>query len=76
MYARATTSRKQPGQLDEYLRLYREEALPAFKAHDGFVRALVLVDREANEATSILVFTEAAALSEAQKDPRITRLVI
>ncbi len=44
---------------DEYLRLYREEALPAFKEHDGFVRALVLVDRGANEAISILIFTAA-----------------
>jgi len=36
---------------DEYLRLYREQALPAFKEHDRFVRALVLVDQGANEAT-------------------------
>ncbi len=52
---------------DEYLRLYREEALPAFKEHDGFVRALVLVDRGANEAISILIFTAAARSSRTSR---------
>jgi quinol monooxygenase YgiN len=71
MYARVTTSRKRPGQLDEYLRIYREEALPAFMEREGFVRAMVLVDREANEATSIIFVESIEALSAIHRDPRM-----
>lgn len=76
MYARMTTSRKQPGQLDEYLRIYRDEALPVFMEQEGFVRAVVLVDREANEATSILFFTSAEVMSAIQRDPRMKAVMV
>ena len=46
MYAQVSSVTLQPGKTDEWIAITRDSILPAAKERQGFVKALILVDRE------------------------------
>ncbi len=62
MYARVTTFRMDPVQLDEALEVTRSAILPVMKQQQGFKGVLTLVDRQTGKATSITLWETEADL--------------
>ena len=67
MYARVSEVTGPADRIDAGIAEYRSAVLPAISGMDGFVRAYLLVDRDAGKSLSITVWDsqEAMAASEA-----------
>lgn len=62
MYVRVATVQVQPGKLDEFVRTYRSEQVPALQAAQGFQEARLLTDAHTSTAIGVTVWaTEADA---------------
>ncbi len=62
MYARVATVQVQPGKMEEFLRRYRAEQVPALQAARGFREARVLTDAHTGTVMGVTVWeTEADA---------------
>jgi hypothetical protein len=67
VFARVTTYEGSPGQLDEGLRIFREEVIPWLRDASGFRGWIVLVDRDEGRSLGITFWAteEAAADTDA-----------
>ncbi|MCH7488538.1 MAG: hypothetical protein IIB23_02805 [Chloroflexi bacterium] len=59
MYAQVSSVTLQPGKADEWIAITRDSILPAAKERQGFVNALILVDREKNTGIGISLWESA-----------------
>lgn len=66
MYARMMVSRVKPGTIDESLRIWNDEILPAARKQSGFLGLTLLVDRDRNAGASISLWESVAALEAAE----------
>jgi heme-degrading monooxygenase HmoA len=66
MHARITKVDIQPGKINDVIKAYKENVLPATKEQEGFKHAILLVDRDASIGFSITIWEdeEKLALSE------------
>lgn len=59
MYTRMVTVHVVKDQIDEVVRIWREEAVPAARQQPGFVDARLLVDRQTARGVSMLTWQSA-----------------
>ena len=60
MYENATTVQFQPGQIDEALRILREDIVPVVKEQKGLISLCLLPDRSADKITVISLWISKA----------------
>ena len=56
MYARISTVKVQPEQVDEAIRIYRESVVPALEGQAGFAGALLLTQPDSGQGISITMW--------------------
>lgn len=56
MHARVTSVDIQQGKIEEAIRTYREEVLPATAQQPGYLSAILFVDRDTRRAISITIW--------------------
>jgi heme-degrading monooxygenase HmoA len=66
MYARMLSSRVKHDQIDESIRIWREEVIPAAQMQSGFLGVTLLIDRENDTGSSISLWSSLAALEAAE----------
>jgi heme-degrading monooxygenase HmoA len=69
MHARITSVDIQPGKVNDAVKAYEEQVLPASQGQAGFVSALLLVDRDASKAISITLWESEEALTNGEISP-------
>ncbi|NRT57425.1 antibiotic biosynthesis monooxygenase family protein [Sphaerotilus uruguayifluvii] len=60
MYTRMITVPVAKDQIDEVVRIWRDEAIPAARLQPGFVEARLLIDRQTARGVSMLTWQSAA----------------
>ena len=68
MFARVTTYRGDPGQIDEGLNYARESILPRVQQLDGFEGVYYLVDRESGKALTITLWESEEAMRASEEE--------
>ncbi len=75
MYVAQNTATVQPDQLDEALRIYREEVLPVIKQIQGLQSVRVLVDRNTGAVISSATYDNEANAQAAGTSPQYQQAV-
>jgi heme-degrading monooxygenase HmoA len=68
VFARVTTYRGDPGQIDEGLNYARESILPRVQQLDGFEGVYYLVDRESGKALTIALWESEEAMRASEEE--------
>ncbi len=70
MYAAVVTSELTPGDMDEFVRIYRDDIAPVASTVAGFQSMRVLADRNSGKTVAIVFYdTEANARAAAESAP-------
>jgi heme-degrading monooxygenase HmoA len=69
MYARITNADIQQGKMNDAIKTYEEVVLTATQKQEGYVSAILLVDRDAHKAISITVWESEDALAAGEVSP-------
>jgi quinol monooxygenase YgiN len=56
MHARVTTAKVQPGKVDEFVGVFREQVLPNLKQDKGFKNVSLFTNRQANSVVAVAVY--------------------
>lgn len=67
LYGRVTTTRGDPGKLEEAIENFKERLLPAVEQAPGFVGARLLVDRETGSGSAITFWESIGAMNAAEQ---------
>lgn len=67
MFARTTQIQGPPDRLDEAIRQYRDETLPAAQAQAGFAGGMLLADRRAGTAMSITLWETEENMADSEQ---------
>jgi quinol monooxygenase YgiN len=59
-YARVVRGDFQPGKIDEFLRLFESEFVPALQQESGFQQVVILADRTANSLLAVVIYASQA----------------
>jgi hypothetical protein len=73
VFARVTTFTGTPEQIDEGLRLYREQALPWLREASGFRGFVALVDRAGGRSMGLTLWASADVAADADTSGRSLR---
>ena len=73
VFARVTTFTGTPEQIDEGLRLYREQALPWLREASGFRGFVALVDRAGGRSMGLTLWASAEVAADADASGRSLR---
>ncbi|HET9719096.1 MAG TPA: hypothetical protein VFP55_03370 [Solirubrobacteraceae bacterium] len=67
MFARTTHIQGPPDHLDDAIRQYREETLPAARGHAGFAGGMLLADRRTGDAVAITLWETEENMSASEQ---------
>lgn len=65
MYSVVTTVKIQTGKTNDYLQIWTNEIKPRLETFAGYKHAYVLLDKEAEQAISVVLYTEKAVADRA-----------
>ena len=73
MYVRMTTFRGPPEQMEEGVRLYRDQVIPWLKDATGFRGWVVLIERESQKAVGLTFWATEQAARDAESSGGVLR---
>ena len=68
MHARVTTGQVNPDQIDEAMRVYRNDLLPTIQRGQGFKGVTVMADRATGKTLAVSLWESEAAMMAAEAD--------
>jgi len=66
MHARITRVVIQPGKINDAIKTYRDVILPASRKQDGFVDAILLIDRDTSTGISLTFWESEIAMTDSE----------